>query len=144
MIKSNSNSRSLQILRSANLYRTKCRVAILKVLTTADRPLSHNEIAKRLGKNHFDKVTIYRTLESFICASLVHKAFLQKKTWHFELADKCTEHQCHPHFTCTNCNRTHCMTELSLPMPKSPHKGFIIDHQRIQLEGLCPRCKPGS
>jgi Fe2+ or Zn2+ uptake regulation protein len=68
----------------------------------------------------------------------VHKAFLQNRTWHFELAENCT--QCHPHFTCTNCGDTHCLTEITLPMAKSPHRGFVIDRQRVQLEGVCPEC----
>jgi hypothetical protein len=29
---------------------------------------------------------------------------------------------------------------MSLPMAKSPYKGFVIGHQRVQLEGLCPKC----
>ncbi len=73
-------------------------------------------------------------------ADLVHKAFLQDRAWHFELADHCTEAQCHPHFTCLNCGATHCMPGMSLPMAKSPYKGFIIRHQEVRLEGLCPAC----
>jgi Fur family ferric uptake transcriptional regulator len=115
-------------------------VAILKILTAADRPLSQDEIAKRLGKNRFDKVTIYRTLESLFKVGTVHKAFMEERTQHFELAHKCSESQCHPHFTCTSCGGTHCLTEMSLPMAKSPYKGFIIRHQQVRLEGLCPAC----
>ncbi len=131
---------SCTMLKAAKLYCTKCRVAILKVLVRATRPLSRAQIAQRLGKQHFDKVTIYRTLESLLKVGLVHKAFIAKRAWHFELAHKCSESQCHPHFTCTNCGSTHCLTEMSPPMAKSPHKGFIIHRQQVRLEGLCPAC----
>jgi len=113
---------------------------MLKVLMRTDKPLSQEQIARRLGKKRFDKVTIYRTLESLLKVGLVHKAFMEKRACHFELAHNCTESQCHPHFTCTNCGGTHCLIEISLPMAKSPHKGFIIHRQQVRLEGLCPAC----
>ena len=129
-----------KILAAAKLYCTPCRKAILKVLKRATRPMRQEQIAGRLGKSRFDKVTIYRTLESFVAAHLVHKAFLQERTWHYELADRCRKSQCHPHFTCTGCGDTHCLPEVSMPMAKSPPKGFVIYHQQVRLEGLCPKC----
>jgi Fur family ferric uptake transcriptional regulator len=104
------------------------------------RPLTQEQIAQRLGKRRRDKVTIYRTLESLFKVGAIHKAFMEERAWHFELANKCNENQCHPHFTCTSCGVTHCLTEMSLPMAKSPYKGFIIHHQQVRLEGLCPEC----
>ena len=139
-MKPNLDLQSRTMLKAAKLYCTKVRIAILEVLMKADEPLSQDQIALRLGKKHFDKVTIYRTLESFLKVGLVHKAFIEKRACHFELAHNCTESQCHPHFTCTNCGKTHCLTEILLPMAKSPHKGFVIHRQQVRLEGLCPAC----
>jgi Fur family ferric uptake transcriptional regulator len=129
-----------EMLKAVKLYCTAGRVSILKVLIKAGKPLSQEQIAQRSGKRRFDKVTIYRTLESLLKVGLVHKAYMETRAWHFELAHNCTESQCHPHFTCTNCGDTHCLTEISLPMAKSPHKGFVIHRQQIRLEGLCPVC----
>jgi Fur family ferric uptake transcriptional regulator len=128
------------MLKTAKLYCTQHRISILNVLFQAGKPLSQEQIASRLGKNGFDKVTIYRTLESFVKAGLVHKAFVDKRASHYELAHNCTEKQCHPHFTCTKCGNTHCLMEISLPMAASPHKGFVIHRQQVHLEGLCPKC----
>lgn len=140
MTKSNLEIKAREMLKAAKLYCTAGRVAILKVLMKAGKPLSQNQIARRSGKNHFDKVTVYRTLESLLGVGLVHKVFIDKRARHFELADNCTESQCHPHFTCTNCGDTTCLTEISLPMAKSPHKGFVIHRQQVRLEGICPTC----
>jgi Fur family ferric uptake transcriptional regulator len=129
-----------ELLHSVNLRRTSPRVAILAVLLGADRPLAQQQIAAKLGAHRPDRVTTYRTLETFVKAGIVHKAFLQDRKWHFELAHNCTENQCHPHFTCNNCGQTHCLPEMSLPMAKSPRKGFIIRHQQTRFEGLCPEC----
>jgi Fe2+ or Zn2+ uptake regulation protein len=129
-----------KILKTARLYETQPRLAILNVLLKASKPLSQEQTAKRLADRDFDKTTIYRTLTALLKAGLVHKALIQDRTCYFELARHCTKTQCHPHFTCTNCGVTHCLLQLSLPMPKSPHKGFVINRQQVRLEGLCPAC----
>ncbi len=140
MAKSNLDNKAREMLKAAKLYCTQGRVTILKVMMKASKPLSQDRIAQRSGEKHFDKVTIYRTLESLLKVGLVHKVFMDKRAWHFELAHNCTESQCHPHFTCTSCGDTTCLTEISLPMAKSPHNGFVIHRQQVRLEGLCPEC----
>jgi Fur family ferric uptake transcriptional regulator len=129
-----------RLLRDAGLKCTRGRVAILEVLGSTERPMTREEIAARIGRKSPDKVTIYRALERFVEVGIVHRAFMQRRAWHFELAHNCTESQCHPHFTCTDCGTTHCLTEMTVPLASSPHNGFVIDRQRVQLEGLCPEC----
>jgi len=140
MTKSYLETKAREMLKTAKLYCTRGRIDILIVLMKAGKPLSQEQIARRSEKERFDKVTIYRTLESLLDVGLVHKAFMNKRAWHFELAHNCTERQCHPHFTCTRCGNTFCLTDISLPMAKSPHSGFIIHRQQVRLEGLCPEC----
>ncbi len=139
-VKSDVKRKIENLLSSVNLRCTSPRVAISGVLLQARKPQTADQIAAKLTPAAPNKVTIYRTLGSFVASGLVHKAFLRDRTWHFEPSDRCTKNQCHPHFTCTNCGDTHCLTEISLPMAKSPHKGFAIHHQQVQLEGLCPKC----
>ena len=128
------------LLKRTGLRRTEPRVAILAALLGARVPQTANQLAVKLAEAGPNRVTIYRVLENFVEAGLVHKAFLRKRTWHFEPAHNCTKQQCHPHFTCTNCDETSCLTEISMPMAKSPYKGFVIGRQRVQFEGLCPDC----
>lgn len=129
-----------QMLKHAKLYCTEPRLAILQVLLQAARPLRQDQIAEQLTLRALNKVTVYRTLESLIEVGLVHRAFTYRRAWYFELANHCTEHQCHPHFTCTNCGVTHCLTDILLPMAKVSQKGFIVNRQQVRLEGLCPAC----
>ena len=128
-----------ELLGRSDLRLTGPREAILSVLLEVARPITHEQITAKLAAGAPNKVTIYRVLESFVEAGIVHRAFLAERTWHFELADNCTEDQCHPHFTCRSCEATHCFTDAALPMTKSP-TGFTVLHQRVQLEGLCPEC----
>jgi len=139
-VKSDLNMQAREMLKAVKLYCTENRMAVLKTLLEANGPLKQDEIAEKLGRKRFNKVSIYRTLETLLKVGLVHKAFMGKRAWHFELAHNCTESQCHPHFTCTNCGSTHCLTEMRPPMIKSPYKGFVIKHQQVRLEGLCPAC----
>jgi len=135
-----SNINFQKKLRTARLSNTKCRLAILKVLTEAQSPLTQDQIAQKLGKQHSDKATIYRTLEKFISTGLVHRAFTDSRVQYFELADNCTKSQCHPHFTCTTCGNTLCLTDLNVPILKMRNNGFHVTNQQIRLEGQCPQC----
>ncbi|RKY08659.1 MAG: hypothetical protein DRP66_04060 [Planctomycetota bacterium] len=132
-----------QLLKSARLRRTKARSDILGALLEAHQPLTREQISERIGACAPNKVTIYRAMETFVAADIVHKAFVQDRTWYFELSHHCTTDQCHPHFSCTSCGRTDCLHELSIPMT-ADSGGYIIQHQRVQLEGLCPKCSKSA
>jgi Fur family ferric uptake transcriptional regulator len=138
-VKSGIRQEAQRLLDSSGLRRTGPRLAVLSILLEEGKPVTHEQITAKLAEAAPNKVTIYRVLESFVEADIVHKAFLREKAWHFELADRCTASQCHPHFTCTSCDQTHCLTDTDMPIAKPP-AGFTIHHQRIQLEGLCPNC----
>ncbi len=139
-MKSDLDLKARQMLKSARLYCTAGRVGVLKALLKADGALRQDQIAERLGKKRFDKVTIYRTLDSLVKVGLVHKAYIEERARYFELAHNCSETQCHPHFTCRNCGRTHCLMDMTIPGVKKRHKGFLIQRQQTRLEGLCPAC----
>ena len=134
------DDKARQMLRRAKLYCTEARIAILRALLETARPIRQDQITPQSARGTFNRVTVYRTLESLVEAGLVHRVFTQDRAWYFELADHCSEKQCHPHFTCTHCGVTHCLTDTSLPMAKISQKGFIIYRQQVRLEGLCPAC----
>lgn len=133
-----------ELLRGAKLRRTRGRTAILAVLAEAERPLTQEEIAARLAETPLDRVTIYRALESFVKADLVHKTFAHDNVWHFELAHRCTQRQCHPHFCCRSCGAMHCLPEVHLPLAQVGRRGFVVQRQQVRLEGLCRTCNPDA
>ena len=139
-MKTGPDDKARRMLKAAQLYCTEARIAILNVLMQAPSPLRQNQVAARLETKTLNKVTIYRTLETLVEVGLVHRAFMHKRAWHFELAHQCSETQCHPHFTCLNCGQTHCLTGVSVPMAESPYQGFVISRQQVRLEGMCPVC----
>ena len=112
----------------------------MDALLKSNRPQTADEIISAIGKSGPNKVTVYRTLDSMVDAGIVHRAFVEEGIQHFEMADKCTEHQCHPHFVCTGCGRTSCLHEASVPMATNAPAGLVIQRQQVRLEGLCPAC----
>ena len=137
---SNLNQKIAKILKNSRLRKTHARAAVLEALFLAKKPQTAEQIAAKLGIKSPNKVTIYRTLESLIKAGFVHKAYTSERKWHFEPTHHRREEQNHPHFVCNGCGATRCLTNWSAPMAKVPWKGFVIHHQQIKLEGLCPSC----
>ena len=133
------NDQSLDMLKQAGLYKTQARVAVLKVLLQAAKPMSQVQIAAALPEPT-DKVTIYRTLTALMEADLLHRAYIDERATFYELAHHCSKSQCHPHFTCTACGTTYCFKDLRLPMVLTGYKGFTIRRQKVRLEGICPGC----
>ncbi len=127
------------LLSMARLRRTGQRRIILSVLLNARKPQTADEIIVAV-KSRINKVTVYRTLESMVRTGLVHKVLVHKRAEHFELADRCTDEQCHPHFTCVSCGTTNCIIGASTTLIKRLKDGFIIHRQQVHIEGLCPRC----
>ncbi|MHC4258683.1 MAG: Fur family transcriptional regulator [Planctomycetota bacterium] len=111
------NPKAIELLRSVQLRQTESRRAILKVLLSAKAPLT-----REVEKN------------------LVHQAYLEDRTWHFELAHQCGKHQCHPHFTCLQCRKTRCLTGIHAPLVELP-KGYAMQRQQIHIDGVCQNCR---
>ena len=140
MPNSNLTTKAKEILKVAKFNCTKAQVLIAKELLKADRPLSREELIQHLGQNCPGTVTVYRILERFCDQGLVHKVYLRSRAWKYELGHNCTIKQCHPHFTCSECDETFCLTGSSLPLIKDLKKGFVIHRQQVNIEGLCPSC----
>lgn len=133
-------NKTIELLDSVSLRRTGPRLAILEALLAADCPLTQDQIAEAIGPDAPNKTTIYRTLTHLLEKGLVHEAFLEARTQHYELAHHCGRHHCHPHFTCIRCEQTQCLTDVHAPLVKLP-KGYILQRQQIRIEGVCDKCR---
>jgi Fur family transcriptional regulator, ferric uptake regulator len=134
------NNKAIELLRSVHLRQTEPRLAILRVLLKANTPLTQEQIADETSPDAPNKTTIYRTLTQLVEKNLVHQAYIEDRTWHFELAHNCGKHQCHPHFTCNECFQTQCLTDSTIPLVELP-KGFSMQRQQIHIDGICPDCR---
>jgi Fur family transcriptional regulator, ferric uptake regulator len=131
-----------EVLQGFEMRCTQGRTALLKILLRAKQALSQEQIAEKLAvrEQQLDKATIYRALECFVEVGLVHRAYQQDRVWYYELSHRCSEKQCHPHFNCTACGKTFCLPNAKVPLAKGIKRGFVLQRQKVRLEGLCPKC----
>jgi Fur family transcriptional regulator, ferric uptake regulator len=132
-----------RLLKANGLRRTIARETILQLLTDAGRPVSHEEILRRhKGKGSFDRVTIYRTLETLQQAGLLHRIQGIDGTWRFcrhksEASDRCAGN--HIHFLCSKCDQMSCLPEQPLPWVEAP-AGASIHSKQLVVHGYCAAC----
>src|SRR5688572_16924407 len=97
------NAVSTQLLKNFKLRSTPNRQAILHVFLSKDYALSHADIEKEVESN-LDRVTVYRTLKTFLTRGLIHKVLDDEGSLKYALcADNCTtahHHHDHVHFKC--------------------------------------------
>ncbi len=128
-----------EILRSAGFRATRQRIAILKALAASHAPQSVDAIVARAG--NVDRVTAYRTLESFKTASLARSVDLHQGRVLYELYD---EHD-HHHIVRTSCGVTEdfegCGIDSVAQAALRGSKRFssVTDHS-FELFGTCKSC----
>ena len=128
------------ILRKNGLKATKGRVQVLGLFLEAGRPLGQTQIMEMPGFG-LDRASVYRILNAFTGAGIIHMAYVDGRHRVYELPDKCSEHNCHPHFSCRGCGMTACLEGFEVFYKGTLGKGFVAERQKVLIEGLCPSCK---
>ena len=130
------------ILRKSHLSVTDVRIDILKLFLKKRNALSHADIEKNFGKE-LDRVTIYRTLQSFLEKGIIHSIPTANNNVLYAMCkDECYEHQHldnHAHFVCDDCGATFCLEDVVIPKVKVP-KNFTVKHRDFVMNGLCADC----
>jgi Fur family ferric uptake transcriptional regulator len=147
LTKTNLNIRSkmTQELKDFNIRPTKIRTEIYTVFNQFKHALSHSDIEEKISKN-YDRVTIYRTLNTFEEQGVIHKVLDDLGTFRFALCrtEACSEHHQHQdqhiHFTCTFCKHLFCLENIELPPFKIP-LGYKIQNLQLKADGICPDCQ---
>ena len=132
-----------QLLRSAGLRCTSCRIAVIQQLAAASSPQSHAELADLLTPAGFDKSTIYRSLVELSDTGLVARLDLGDHVWRFELRKgKSGAGEDHPHFMCIDCGKVTCLPEASVKIATQKGKKPLLgDVTEILLKGHCENCQ---
>jgi Fur family ferric uptake transcriptional regulator len=132
---------TFQILKDFKLRSTPNREAILHVFLRRDFALSHSDVEREVPSS-FDRVTVYRTLKTFLDKGLIHKVLDDEGSLKYAL---CTEacstahhHHDHVHFKCTKCGQTNCL-QIEIPPVKLP-KGYKPKEVNLLIQGICENC----
>jgi Fur family transcriptional regulator, ferric uptake regulator len=135
------NSRLNEILRRKNLSATDSRRKILTLFLSTPDAMAHGHIEKKAGEK-FDRVTIYRTLQTFVEKGIIHTIPTADNSVLYALCKDCAEghhHDDHVHFVCSVCDRTICLDDVISPKIDLP-EGYKADSVQVVLHGTCKDC----
>jgi len=137
------NSKVHDILRRNQLSVTASREKILNLFLTNTRALAHADIEYKAGER-FDRVTVYRTLQTFVEKGILHTIPTADNSVKYALCkNDCFEghhHDNHYHFICTVCGKTECLEDFVIPMVRLP-KEYLANNVEIVVNGICSTCR---
>lgn len=131
-------------LSDFDLRPTPCRIEVLGLLQSHEYALSQGDIEQELS-NQFDRVTVYRTLKSFLSQGLIHKVLddiggikyaLCKELCH--QGGHVHQHD-HVHFKCNQCGQTTCLELVHIPSINLP-ANFTKKESNLLIQGICNLC----
>lgn len=131
-----------QILKDFRLRSTVSRSTILDLFIHKDYALSYSDIEREVAEA-FDRVTVYRTLKTFLDKGVVHKVLDDGGSLKYALCnDHCSSnnhHHDHVHFKCIKCGQTNCLDDVEVPAVKLPG-GFVAKEINLLIQGVCNKC----
>lgn len=132
----------LDILKKNQLSVTEGRKKILDLFIKSPGALAHADIEKNTD-TAFDRVTVYRTLQTFVDKGIIHHIPTTDNSILYALCkDNCEQghhHDNHVHFICTQCNTTICLDDVTIPEVKLP-QGFKPGKAQMVVNGICSDC----
>ena len=133
-------------LRALGLKVTPPRLAVLRVLELADRPLSHAEVVARLPQQQpgtgdvvWDRATVYRNLVALEGVGLVRISSHAGGVGRYELVRRREQHT-HPHFVCDDCGIVSCLPEAEVVTKQNTRWSKSLRTAEVQFVGRCPSC----
>ncbi len=136
-----SREEGRQRLHDAGLRATAPRVAVLRLLTGTDRPLSHAEVVERIGTDDWDAATLYRNLIKLDEVGLARVASRVGGVTRFEAQASDEPAHVHPHFACRDCGDVICLHDATLTIPKDEAWREALLDADLQVVGRCPGCR---
>ncbi|MGB3467605.1 MAG: transcriptional repressor [Cyclobacteriaceae bacterium] len=129
-----------ELLKKHALRVTDCRLDVLSYFSSANHALSSRDLEEKLAD--YDRVTLFRTLNSFVEKGLLHRIPSETGAANYAL---CHDH-CHPgdhrhdhvHFTCEECGNTECIESAKVPVIDIP--GYQVKELNFLVTGTCINC----
>lgn len=130
-------------LSDFDLRPTHCRLDVLSTFQGFDYALSQGDIEQKLS-DKYDRVTIYRTLKTFLTQGLLHKVLDDNGGVKYALCKELChqgDHQHdHVHFKCNQCGQTTCLETVHIPSIVLP-AGFSKQESNLLIQGVCNSCQ---
>lgn len=131
-----------KILQDFDLRKTNSRTAILSLFLKKPFALSYSDLEEQIA-NDYDRVTVYRTLKTFVDRGVVHKVLDDGGSLKYALCtDLCSSsvhHHEHVHFKCSVCGETSCLDQVNIPQVELP-LGYQVREINLLIQGKCQKC----
>lgn len=132
-----------ELLKKNGLSITASRKKILDLFYESTGALAHADIEKNTDAA-FDRVTVYRTLQTFVEKGIIHQIPTTDNSILYALCKHNCEqghhHDNHVHFICNKCENTFCLDDVTVPEVKLPI-GFAPLQSAMVVTGLCQECR---
>jgi Fur family transcriptional regulator, ferric uptake regulator len=132
-----------EILKDYQLRTTTSRSAILNLFIKNSFALSYSDIEHEIASS-FDRVTVYRTLKTFLDKGVIHKVLDDEGSLKYALcSDPCSSHEHHHehvHFKCEKCGQTNCLEDVIIPEVVLPN-GYRVREMNLLIQGTCDKCR---
>ena len=118
---------------------TAVRILVLRAIQHRSEAFSLADVEDWLPD--MDRSSIFRALRLFTEHDLLHRiddgSGLEKYC-----VCRCegTHHLNHIHFACTQCGKTYCLEDQTVPLVTLPD-GFLPHDYEYVVKGVCPRCR---
>lgn len=134
---------SRERLNIVGLKVTPVRLEVLDYFVKEDKVLSHADI-ENYYKGKLDRVTLYRTLSTFIENGILHKIVDDSAVAKYAICkhNQCRQHKHednHVHFKCSSCGKIECLHELTIPSFNLP-KNYKMESANLLIDGICADC----
>lgn len=130
------------LIKKFGLRITDIRILILDYFRKTEVALSEQDIEKELTKA-CDRVTIYRTIKTFLDKGIIHKVLDEGNVVKYALCGTdCNagkHHHEHVHFKCNACGDTICLENIPIQKIELP-EGFEPKESNLLVLGTCKKC----
>ncbi len=141
-----------KILQQKSVRITPMRQLLLEYFLTKNKIVGLTEMEQAFPRA--DRITIYRTLKTFVEKGIVHE--IENGTSEIKYAlckprlpggrEHCTELKHidrHPHFHCLNCGEINCLESVFIPAIYLP-EGYFVEEIKMMIKGVCKKCNSGN
>ena len=137
-------SQTESILKNSTLSVTAGRKRILEIFLDSQNALVHQDIESQCA-DEYDRVTIYRTLQTFLEKGIIHNIPSTDNVTRYALCNEACivsghHHDNHVHFKCDSCGKTVCLDEVTIPKVQLP-KGYTMKEINMVVNGICKTCR---
>jgi Fur family peroxide stress response transcriptional regulator len=130
-----------RLSREQGLPLTEQRLVVLEAVMDLDNHPTADQVHEAVTRRDpgVSRATVYRALESLARIGVITKACHPGKAVRYD-----SRTEIHHHLVCLRCDEVFDITDTRLdrlPVPDTSRLGFEISDYRVQLRGICRRCR---